>query len=80
MKAFAVVNNQLRIYTVIGAENSHHAANKATKLWGNNWVSILPLYSTEYLYPQFVSIKEFNKRIKSLSEATKRETNEDTPL
>jgi len=70
MKAFLVTNIQLGICTVIGAENSHHASNKATKLWKKYWDNIEPIGDSKFLYPQFVSIKDFNKQIKKLSETT----------
>lgn len=74
MRAFLVTNNRLHICTVIGAENSHHASNKATKLWGNNW-DLLELVSTPNMYPKFIPLKEFNRQIKKLSETTEKETN-----
>lgn len=52
-------------YTVIGADNIHHAWNKATKLWGPYWdrVALLPPGSNKEV--TFVSIKEFGKLIKN---------------
>lgn len=62
-----------RIYTAIGADNRHHAANKATKLWKGLWtsISIKPPESTFYKY---LPLTEFGKWIK---EAIKREEKEE---
>jgi hypothetical protein len=32
--------DKLSIYTTMGADNIHHASNKATKLWGPYWSKI----------------------------------------
>jgi len=80
MKAFAIINKELGIYTVIGAENQHHASNKATKLWKNHWDNLEEIMPPQFLYPQFVSLKEFNKRIKEISQTPDKETNSRTPL
>lgn len=37
---FFVCCSRLMIYTAIGAENIHHASNKATKLFGPKWTSL----------------------------------------
>ena len=34
---FFIANRKLGIYTSIGADNIHHASNKATKLFGQHW-------------------------------------------
>ncbi len=81
MKAFAVVNSKLRIYTVISARDSQHAINKANRLWSGNWDNIYPvLTETRFLYPQFLPTRSFNKQIKNLPEITKKETNSRPPL
>lgn len=38
---FYIANHRLGIYTCIGADNVHHASNKATKLFGPNGWSFL---------------------------------------
>lgn len=75
MRAFLVTNKELHICTVIGAENSHHACNKATKLWGDKWDSVEPVGTTYFLYPQFVPTRRFTREIKKLSQLKERETN-----
>lgn len=37
---FHVCCSKLSIYTCIGADNRHHASNKATKLFGPHWSSL----------------------------------------
>lgn len=75
MKAFMVVSAELRIFTVIGANNSMEAHSKANYLWGTNWDTIEPIGKVEFLYPEFVSIREFNKQIGKLQKQRKKETN-----
>jgi len=79
MRAFLVTNKELRICTVIGAENTHHAGNKATKLWGMHWDAVEPV-NTAFLYPKYLSLREFNKQIKELSQLKEKETNSKPPL
>lgn len=51
---FYVDCNRLDIYTVIGADNQHHASNKATKLFGPHWSrcsSLIAMNSTCFVTP-----------------------------
>jgi hypothetical protein len=41
-KKFIVRCTKLSAYTTIGADNMHHASNKATKNFGPHWSSISP--------------------------------------
>jgi hypothetical protein len=54
-------------YTVIGADNIHHAWNKATKLWGPYWDRVSfhePGSLTKF---KFVTVKEFGALIKEVA-------------
>lgn len=58
--SFSVLYQPLKIYTVIVANNIHHAGNKASKLWKDNWTGITkgrPNYSNW----KYVSIAEFGE-------------------
>ncbi len=62
---FFVICGRLSMYTSIGAENRHHASNKATKLFGPNWSQI----TTEAHFVrgyQFYKVDEFNELIRTL--------------
>ena|SRR5258706_9414894 len=63
------------VYTIIGAENIHHASNKATKLWGPNWDRIGLIEPGNKAPVTFCPVKEFSKKIKKLLELKKKETN-----
>lgn len=61
---FYVDCKRLDIYTCIGADNQHHASNKATKLFGPHWTCVtqrMGMTST-----QFRTVKEFTELIKTL--------------
>lgn len=62
---YYIVCARLSIYTTIGADNRHHAANKATKLFGPNWSSLTQADRlVDYL--QFTSVTTFKKLLSSL--------------
>lgn len=73
-KRFNVVLKKLVSYTSIGADNIHHACNKATKLWGPNWDFISENEPVTPIW-KFVDVKEFGKRIKTVSKLSRRNTN-----
>jgi hypothetical protein len=61
---FYVECERLDIYTAIGADNQHHASNKATKLFGPHWSCVsqrVGLNNTQYRTP-----KEFKELISTL--------------
>lgn len=62
---FFICCSKLGIYTSIGADNRHHAANKATKLFGPHWSS---LTQDSYLIRGYVYYEptNFNREIKTL--------------
>jgi hypothetical protein len=62
---FYVICVRLAVYTVIGADNRHHASNKATKLFGPNWSQVR---SDSYFgnSPTYVNPKEFKELLKTL--------------
>lgn len=62
---FFVSCDRLAIYTSIGADNRHHASNKATKLFGPNWSRV---HTSHYLDKEFkfVPVKEFKELLKTL--------------
>lgn len=62
---FFVLCSRLSIYTTIGADNRHHASNKATKLFGPHWSSIT---QSHYLMKDhlFETVAEFSRLIKTL--------------
>lgn len=62
---FYVVCERFGIFTTIGADNQHHASNKATKLFGPNWSQI----SQQYYFPMnynFMPYREFKELLKTL--------------
>jgi hypothetical protein len=61
---YYVHNWKLQICTVMGADNKHHAANKAALLWKDKWDALRPRPMPNY---EFVPVKEFNKLIKAIS-------------
>jgi len=56
---------KLSIYTTMGADNIHHASNKATKLWGPNW-SKITLDQSYGRSHQFCSVKQFSELLRTL--------------
>jgi hypothetical protein len=63
---FFVICHKLCIYTSIGADNIHHASNKATKLFGPNWSQITQDAGIGKGY-QFFGVTHFNDLLKTLS-------------
>lgn len=62
---YFVYNDRLGIYTSIGADNRHHASNKATKLFGPHWDSIRSNYQAKEGY-QFYTVAQYGELIRSL--------------
>lgn len=62
---FFVLAFKFAVYTSIGADNRHHAANKATKLFGPNWSQVRPDHSGGAGY-SFVSVADFKELLKTL--------------
>lgn len=62
---FFVLCERVTLYTTIGADNVHHASNKATKLFGPNWsmVTVEPYHCRGY---EFISVAAFNKIVRTL--------------
>lgn len=56
---------KLCIYTSMGANNLHHASNKATKLWGPNWSNVT---QDQGLFKEhkFVVAKQFGLLLRTL--------------
>src|SRR6266571_4812131 len=67
---YLVILYPFTCYTVIGADNIHHAYNKATKLWGPYWSRVADAAHQFNIdkFATFVSVKEFGARIKTLSQ------------
>lgn len=66
---YYIANHRLGIYTCIGADNTHHASNKATKLFGpNGWSFLRNEYQTSPSLNGYEgkSYKEFKALIKTL--------------
>lgn len=65
MFKYFICCSKLGIYTGIGADNRHHAANKATKLFGPHWSS---LTQDAYLIRGYVfeNVSSFNKLVRVL--------------
>lgn len=61
---FYVECERLDIYTAIGADNQHHASNKATKLFGPHWSCVSERVGLNNT--QFRTVKEFTELIKTL--------------
>lgn len=69
---YLVTQHATKRYTVIGAENSSHAANKATKLFGPNWTElrdVLCKIDYESKGYKFLSVKDFNQLIALLNKS-----------
>lgn len=67
---FYIRCNKLGVYTSIGADNVHHASNKATKLFGPHWTSLQHennhnLFSLRTM--EFVPVVEFKKLLSTLT-------------
>lgn len=62
---FFVLSDRFAVYTSIGADNRHHAANKATKLFGPNWTQVRQDHDGGIGY-QFVPVVEFKELLKTL--------------
>lgn len=60
--SFYVYNTDHRLYTVIVADNIHHAGNKATKLFKDKYQSISIFPDTSGAY-NLLSVAEFNKAV-----------------
>lgn len=75
-KRFCVILRDMLCYTIIGAENIHHAANKATFLWGPHWTNISEIKPGFSSIINFCSVKEFGERIKTISQLPKNKTNQ----
>lgn len=64
---FHVSCQRLGIYTNIGADNRHHAANKATKLFGPHWTSIASEFQATLMKGyDFCTVKQFNELVRTL--------------
>lgn len=55
---------RLDIYTAIGADNQHHASNKATKLFGPHWTCVSQRIALAHT--QFRTPKEFKELLATL--------------
>lgn len=62
---YYVTCDRFTIYTSMGADNVHHASNKATKLWGPHW-SQLTTDAYNLRGYSFVPVKEFGELLKTL--------------
>lgn len=64
---FFVACDRLGIYTSIGADNIHHASNKATKLFGPHWSFIRDYYHSHDLGSmQHYPVAQFNELLRTL--------------
>jgi len=63
-ESYQVLCHKLCIYTVIGADNLHHASNKATKLFGPHWGQITQDEGMGRGY-HFVPVAKFNELLKT---------------
>lgn len=68
---FIVRCAKLNIYTIIGADNLHHASNKATKNFGNKWTGLIHRTDHEIgvlarMGAVQCSVAEFNELLKTL--------------
>lgn len=61
---FYVECKRLDMFTVIGADNQHHASNKATKLFGPHWTCCSQRIGMNT--SQFRTVKEFKELINTL--------------
>lgn len=62
---FYVECKRLDMFTCIGADNQHHASNKATKLFGPHWSCVTERMGMNNT--QFKTVKEFTELIKTLT-------------
>jgi len=74
-RRFCIILRDMLCYTIIGAENVHHAANKATKLWGPHWTNISEITPGFTSMISFCSVKEFGQRVKTISQLSRSKTN-----
>lgn len=65
VQRFYVACEKLSCYTSIGADNRHHASNKATKLFGPHWSQITQDAHFTRGY-QFYKVGEFSELIRTL--------------
>lgn len=65
LNKFFVLSDKFAVYTSIGADNRHHAANKATKLFGPNWTQVRQDHNGGVGYT-FISVIEFRELLKTL--------------
>lgn len=66
---YYILCSKLNIFTAIGADNIHHASNKATKLFGPHWTSLMTdTNHNSFILREWTSctVKEFNELIKTL--------------
>jgi hypothetical protein len=63
---FFVLCSRLSIYTSIGADNVHHASNKATKLFGTRWSSITKHDSGVPNHYESFTVARFNELVRGL--------------
>jgi hypothetical protein len=63
---YFILCERLSIYTSIGADNVHHASNKATKLFGPMWSQLTP---EAYLIRgySYTSVKDFTLLVRGLA-------------
>lgn len=59
-------------YTAFGADNHHHAFNKATKLWKGLWNFITNKEPNQKVWT-YITVKEFNAVIKEHLKANRRD-------
>lgn len=65
---FCVFIRRFVCYTVIGADNIHHASNKATKLWGPHWDNISEMKPPFHSMWTYCGVIEFGKRVKTIAD------------
>jgi hypothetical protein len=66
---FRITCNRFMVSTVIGADNQHHASNKATKLFGPHWSQVVPDSGRNielYQRYSYISVKEFTELLRTL--------------
>lgn len=59
---FTIHFKPLNIHTSIGADNVHHAMNKATKLWKDGWTNLDRMVGRRS--SDFVPVREYGKLVK----------------
>lgn len=62
---FFVLCDKFATYTCIGADNRHHAANKATKLFGPHWSQVRMDHNGGRGY-QYIPVPDFKELLKTL--------------